>query len=129
MNFAGTAGTTYFILAGGAGGATGNLVIVATVSGTGLTIVPTFDSTITNDPQATTIESTINAAIALYQNSFSDPVTVTVTFGEMGSGLGINFTTLRLSVTRTIAPLWHLTQRPPTTQWPWLIFQIPQTIL
>jgi hypothetical protein len=81
VSFAGTAGTAYFILAGGAGGATGNLAIV-----------PTFDSTITNDPQAITIESTINAAIALYQSSFSDPVIVTVTFAEMGSGRGLNIT-------------------------------------
>jgi hypothetical protein len=92
VSFAGTAGTTYFVLAGGAGGASGNLAILATVSGTGLTIVPTFDSTITSDPQATTIESTINAAIALYHSSFSDPVTVTVIFSEMASGLGFNNT-------------------------------------
>jgi hypothetical protein len=54
----------------------------------GLTIVPNFDSTITSDPQAATIEATINAAIAAYQSSFSDPVTVNITFHKMASGLG-----------------------------------------
>ncbi len=56
----------------------------------GLTIIPTFDSTITGDPQAATIESTINAAIAVYQSSFSDPITVHITFHEMTSGLGLS---------------------------------------
>lgn len=54
----------------------------------GLTILPVFDSTITNDPQAATIESTIRAACAVYQNDFSDPITVSITFEEMSSGLG-----------------------------------------
>jgi hypothetical protein len=54
----------------------------------GLTIIPTFDSSITSDPQAATIESTINAAIATYQSSFSDPITVYITFQEMNGGLG-----------------------------------------
>ena len=57
--------------------ARGNLVINAT-----------FDSTITGDPNAAVIESTINAVIALYEASFSDPVTVTITFQEMTGGLG-----------------------------------------
>jgi hypothetical protein len=54
----------------------------------GLTIVPVFDSSITSDPQAATIESTIRAACAVYQSDFSDPITVSITFREMGSGLG-----------------------------------------
>jgi hypothetical protein len=54
----------------------------------GLTILPVFDSTITSDPQATTIESTIRAACAVYQRDFSDPITVSITFKEMNSGLG-----------------------------------------
>lgn len=56
----------------------------------GLAIIPTFDSTITSDPQAAIIESTINAAIAVYQSSFSDPVTVHITFYEMTNGLGLS---------------------------------------
>jgi hypothetical protein len=58
----------------------------------GLTIIPTFDSSITNDPQAATIEATINAAIAVYRFNFSDRVTANFTFTEMDSGLGENDT-------------------------------------
>lgn len=54
----------------------------------GLTIVPSFDTTITSDPQAATIEATINSAIAAYECKLADPVTVTVKFQKMGSGLG-----------------------------------------
>ena len=53
-----------------------------------LVINATFDSTITSDPNAADIESTINSVIALYEESFSDPVTVTINFQEMSSGLG-----------------------------------------
>src|ERR1035437_3483737 len=57
--------------------ARGNLVINAT-----------FDSTITGDPNAALIENTINSVIALYEASFSDPVTVTINFQEITGGLG-----------------------------------------
>src|ERR1043166_661783 len=87
FSFSATSGTTYHILAGGSGGASGTLSILATGPG-GLKIIPTFDSSITGDPQAATIEATINAAIAVYQNTYSDLTTVTITFQEMGSGLG-----------------------------------------
>ncbi len=50
--------------------------------GNGITIIPTFDSSITSDPQAATIEATINAAIAVYHQNFSDPVTVNFTYVE-----------------------------------------------
>src|SRR5882672_8781757 len=87
VSFSGTSATTYFIMAGGSGGASGNLNILATGTG-GLTIVPTFDSSITSDPQAALIEATINAAIAVYQSDFSNPITVTITFREMATGVG-----------------------------------------
>jgi hypothetical protein len=54
----------------------------------GLTIIPVFDSTITSDPQAEAIESTIKAAIGVYQSNFSDPITISITFEEMSGGLG-----------------------------------------
>lgn len=54
----------------------------------GLTILPVWDSTITSDPQAATIEATIRAAIGVYQSKFSDPITISITFEEMPSGLG-----------------------------------------
>jgi hypothetical protein len=55
-----------------------------------LTIVPTFDSTITANPQAATIQATINSAIAFYETNFSDPVSVTIAFYAMTNGLGRN---------------------------------------
>src|SRR2546423_850592 len=55
-----------------------------------LTINPTFDSTITNDPNSATIIATINQAIAVYHASFSDNVTADITFREMNTGLGMS---------------------------------------
>src|ERR1700690_1830687 len=53
-------------------------------------ITATFDSTITGDPNAAAIESTINSVIALYEANFSDPITVMINFQEMAGGLGQN---------------------------------------
>src|SRR4051794_29015434 len=54
-----------------------------------LTIVPTWDSTITNDvANGATIQSVINSAIAEYNQRFTDNITVQIKFAEMGSGLG-----------------------------------------
>lgn len=53
-----------------------------------LTITPVWDSTITSDPHAAIIESTINSAIQFYQARFGDPMTITIQFQEMSSGLG-----------------------------------------
>jgi hypothetical protein len=50
-----------------------------------LVIVPTFDSTITTDPNATAIEATINSAIQDYESYFSNNVTVNITFKENDS--------------------------------------------
>ena len=55
---------------------------------TGLTIVPTFDVSITSDPQAATIENTIKAAMAVYPRTFTNPVTVNILFKEQTTGLG-----------------------------------------
>jgi len=52
-----------------------------------LVITPTFDSSITNDLNAATIEGVINTAIGTYQSNFSDPITVAIKFQE-GGGLG-----------------------------------------
>lgn len=54
----------------------------------GLIITPTFDSSITSDPNAAAIESVINSAISIYESDFSDPINVTIDFKEMSSGLG-----------------------------------------
>jgi hypothetical protein len=45
-----------------------------------LVITPTFDSTITNNPNRAQIEATINQAINFYQTNFSDNVSVSITF-------------------------------------------------
>jgi PEP-CTERM motif len=52
-----------------------------------LIISPTFAANITSDPNAATIEGTINSAIAVYESAFADPITVHITFQE-GGGLG-----------------------------------------
>jgi hypothetical protein len=92
VSFAATGGTTYFVLAAGSGGASGSLSIVATGPLAGLIIIPTWDSTILNDPNSVAIQNTINAAILVYETKFSDPVTVNIKFAEMGSGLGMSST-------------------------------------
>jgi len=58
----------------------------------GLVIKPVFDSSIANDPKAASIMNTINSAIAVYEASFSDPITVTINFQETSSGLGASST-------------------------------------
>jgi hypothetical protein len=51
-------------------------------------ITPTFDSSITSDPNAAAIEGTINTAISIYEAKFTDPITVNIKFQEITSGLG-----------------------------------------
>ena len=55
-----------------------------------VTIVPTWDSTITSDPNAATIEASIQATITRVEADITapNPDTVNITFAEMGSGLG-----------------------------------------
>ena len=50
-------------------------------------INPIFDSTITSDANAATIEATINTAIAHYATLFSDNLTVNIVFQETTTGL------------------------------------------
>jgi hypothetical protein len=59
-----------------------------------LVITATFDSSITSDPNAAAIETTINSAINFYQTTFSNPINVTIDFQEMTTGLGQSNTTL-----------------------------------
>jgi hypothetical protein len=54
-----------------------------------LTIVPTFDSSITSDPNAAQMEVSINTAIQVMESNVIDNVTVNITFVNDGSvGLG-----------------------------------------
>ena len=61
--------------------------IFASTPAHALEIIPSWDSSITNDPNAVTIENTINTAIQFYEARFSNPITVTITFKEMTNGL------------------------------------------
>ena len=67
-------------------GANSEVMTAATTSGSGLVINPTFDTSITSNPNAAAIESTINQAIALYQPLFSDPVTAEIRFRYSTTG-------------------------------------------
>ncbi|MEY2504921.1 MAG: hypothetical protein QOG27_1201 [Verrucomicrobiota bacterium] len=53
---------------------------------TGLVINPTFDSSITNNPNSAAIQSTINQAIAKYQALFSESMTVSILFRYATTG-------------------------------------------
>ena len=51
-------------------------------------IDPTFDSSITSDPNAATIESAIDQAISRFESSIETPITVKIDFQETSGGLG-----------------------------------------
>jgi len=77
-------GTTYFyrVRAYNAAGA-GNYSAVktaTTVATVGLVIHPTFDSSITGNPNAAAIEAMINRVISFHESLFSDPITVQIRF-------------------------------------------------
>ena len=63
-------------------------LLVAVPPAHGLMITPTFDSSITSDPNAAAIEGVINQAIGVYESTFSNPINVTIDFQSMSSGLG-----------------------------------------
>jgi hypothetical protein len=62
-------------------------VVVVTPGRAELIINPTFDSSITSDPNAASIEAVINTAVQTYENLFSNLITVSILFQE-GGGLG-----------------------------------------
>jgi hypothetical protein len=61
-------------------GPNSDIVAAETTTASGLVINPTFDSSITGNPQSAAIQSTINQAIALYQPLFGDSITVNIRF-------------------------------------------------
>ena len=77
-------GTTYYyrVRAYNARGAGrySDVVSVTTVATAGLIIHPTFDSSITNNPNAAAIEAMINRAISIYESLFSDPITIEIRY-------------------------------------------------
>jgi hypothetical protein len=56
--------------------------MTAAVGGAGgaLVITPTFDSSITSDPNGVAIEAMINAALGVHESLFDDPITVNIRF-------------------------------------------------
>ena len=58
----------------------------------GLIINPIFSSSITSNARAADIMTTINAAIAVYQATYSNPITVTIQFNNVNTGLGASST-------------------------------------
>jgi hypothetical protein len=53
-----------------------------------ITITAIYDSSITSDPNAAAIESTINQVVSFYDLTLTTPITVEIDFQEMFSGLG-----------------------------------------
>jgi FG-GAP-like repeat len=77
-------GTTYYYRVR-AYGATGpgdysGVMRITTEPTTGLNINPTFDSSITGNPNAAAIETMINRAISFHESLFSDPITIHILY-------------------------------------------------
>ena len=64
------------------------LLLCAQPAAANLTITPTFAASITSDPNAAAIEATINAAILVYETTFSNAIDVPILFQASNSGLG-----------------------------------------
>lgn len=83
-----------------------SVLIAALPAHANLVIQATYDSSITSDPNAAAIQATIQNAINVYQNTFTDNITVKIKFQEMTSGLGASNTWLtQLSYTNYLADL------------------------
>jgi hypothetical protein len=83
-------GTTYYYRVR-AYGATGpgdysGVMRSTTEPATGLNINPTFDSSITGNPNAAAIEAMINRAISFHESLFSDPITIQIRFRYSTTG-------------------------------------------
>jgi len=61
-------------------------IAITTEPTTGLTIHPTFDSSITGNSNAAAIEAMINRTVAIYESLFSDPVTIQIRFRYATTG-------------------------------------------
>jgi hypothetical protein len=83
-------GTTYYYRVrayGGTGPAVYSAVMSITTETTaGLIINPTFDSSITGNPNAAAIEAMINRAISFHEALFSDPITIQIRFRYSTTG-------------------------------------------
>ena len=73
---------------------------------TGLVITPTFDSSITSNPNSAAIQSVINKAIAIHQSRFKDALTATILFRY--SRTAPNGTLLSGGVSRSDFPIYSI---------------------
>jgi hypothetical protein len=77
-------GTTYYYRVRPYGSAStdnySHVMTATTVPTVGLVIHPTFDSSITNSPNAAVIQAAINRAISIYETLFTDPITIEILF-------------------------------------------------
>jgi FG-GAP-like repeat len=83
-------GTTYYyrVHAYDATGPAGYSTVmrITTDATTGLIINPTFDSSITANPNAAVIEAMINRAISFHESLFTDPITIQIRFRYSTTG-------------------------------------------
>jgi hypothetical protein len=83
-------GTTYYyrVRAYGGTGPVGYSAVksITTETTAGLIINPTFDSSITGNPNAAAIEAMINRAISFHESLFSDPITIQIRFRYSTTG-------------------------------------------
>ncbi len=70
----------------GSGSGTG--IHTGSLTPTNLTIIPTFDGSITSDSNSGAIEAGINAMITRVEADITNPITVNITYAEENSGLG-----------------------------------------
>jgi hypothetical protein len=75
------------------GAVAASALLSAAGQGHALTITPTFDTSITSDPNASQIEATVDHAVQFY-SLFSDPVNVKIIYALAPVGLGANEATL-----------------------------------
>ncbi len=68
------------VLSGAPANTTQKANTTSSIASAGLVINPTFDSSITSNPNSAAIQSAINQAIALHQSLFSDQVSVSILF-------------------------------------------------
>jgi Alpha-galactosidase, CBM13 domain len=77
-------GTTYYYrvrpYTAASSGGYANVTTATTEAPAGLIIIPTFDISITDDPNSAAIQAMINRAIGFYESLFSDPITIHILF-------------------------------------------------
>jgi hypothetical protein len=104
-------GTTYYYRVRPYGvtgpGAYTRVMTAATEATTGLNINPTFDPSITGNPNAAAIEAMINRAISFHESLFNDPITIQIRFRY--STIGPDGTPLPAgAVAQSVFVLYHV---------------------